>query len=329
MKLPKRVYKTKTRYYFKTHDNKSITLGKINATESEIIDAYYKALGISQQKNTFEVLWRRFLDSEAFQELKPRTQQDYYQHQKKLLAVFGDVDPADIEPVDVRKYMDLRGVSSKTQANHEKASMSRVFRWGYERGYVKHNPCEGVKKFTMKPRDVYINDREYHCIIKHAQEPIKIAMELAYLCAMRLGDILNLKWHQITPEGIFIEQSKTGKKQIKAYTERLNNVMTLAMQLFPPKTGDSYVVLNTTTKKQYHKKTFNTHFLEAKHLAEKELGQTIAGTFHDIKAKSISDYDGTIQDKQFFSGHKTESQVLIYDRKVKLSPTLNLPVIPL
>ena len=43
-------------------------------------------------------------------------------------------------------------------------------------------------------------------------------------------------------------------------------------------------------------------------------------TFHDIKAKAISDYDG--DDKKKFSGHKTDSQVRVYDRKLKLSPTL-------
>ncbi|MDT1909138.1 integrase, partial [Acinetobacter baumannii] len=44
---------------------------------------------------------------------------------------------------------------------------------------------------------------------------------------------------------------------------------------------------------------------------------------HDLKAKGISDYEGSGRDKQKFSGHKTESQVLVYDRKVKISPTLN------
>ncbi|EMQ4691832.1 integrase, partial [Escherichia coli] len=32
------------------------------------------------------------------------------------------------------------------------------------------------------------------------------------------------------------------------------------------------------------------------------------------------------RDKQLFSGHKTEGQVLIYDRKVKVSPTLDVPL---
>ncbi|HBR7307229.1 TPA: hypothetical protein L9294_001214 [Klebsiella aerogenes] len=49
-------------------------------------------------------------------------------------------------------------------------------------------------------------------------------------------------------------------------------------------------------------------------------------TFHNIKAKAISDYEGSSKEKQMFSGHKTESQVVTYDRKVKISPTLDVPM---
>ena len=41
--------------------------------------------------------------------------------------------------------------------------------------------------------------------------------------------------------------------------------------------------------------------------------------FHDIKAKSLSGYDG---DKQRFSGHKTAAQVATYDRKVAIVSVL-------
>ncbi|HDG5028538.1 TPA: integrase, partial [Klebsiella pneumoniae] len=33
-------------------------------------------------------------------------------------------------------------------------------------------------------------------------------------------------------------------------------------------------------------------------------------------------YEGSSKDKQIFSGHKTESQVLVYDRSIKITPTL-------
>jgi hypothetical protein len=59
----------------------------------------------------------------------------------------------------------------------------------------------------------------------------------------------------------------------------------------------------------------------------KKLGRKLVCTFHDLKAKGISDYEGSSREKQIFSGHKTESQVVVYDRKVKVSPTLDLPTL--
>ncbi|MCF3281340.1 integrase, partial [Escherichia coli] len=62
----------------------------------------------------------------------------------------------------------------------------------------------------------------------------------------------------------------------------------------------------------------------ARKAAANYLGRPLDCTFHDLKAKGISDYEGTGRDKQKFSGHKTESQVLVYDRKVKVTPTLDV-----
>lgn len=37
-------------------------------------------------------------------------------------------------------------------------------------------------------------------------------------------------------------------------------------------------------------------------------------TFHDLKAKGVSDFDG---DKKLASGHRTDAMVDVYDRKPK------------
>ncbi|MCL1073792.1 integrase [Shewanella dokdonensis] len=45
-------------------------------------------------------------------------------------------------------------------------------------------------------------------------------------------------------------------------------------------------------------------------------------TLHDIKAKGISDFEGTLSEKQQFSGHKTLAQVNDYDRRTAVVPTI-------
>lgn len=277
-----------------------------------------KLLKVEKKLLTFQQLWKKFLNSADYADLAPRTQKDYLAHEKYLLAVFGEAEAKAIKPEHVRRYMDARGKRSRVQANHEHSSMSRVYRWGYQRGFVPGNPCVGVDKFPKPQRDRYITDEEYMAIFTHATPAVKAAMEIAYLCAARVSDVLKMNWNQILDKGIFIQQGKTGIKQIKAWTERLNAAVDICREW-----GQDGPVIRTMYGERYSYKGFNEAWRKARNAASEELGRPLDCTFHDLKAKGISDYEGSGRDKQKFSGHKTESQVLVYDRKVKISPTLD------
>ncbi|HBB1303778.1 TPA: integrase, partial [Escherichia coli] len=157
------------------------------------------------------------------------------------------MDPDKIKPEHIRRYMDQRGLSSRTQANREKSFMSRVFRWGYERGYVQRNPCQGVKQFKEKARERYITDEEYQAVYEVSPDVVRVAMEIAYLCVARQSDVLSLQKDQLFDSGIYIRQGKTGVKQIKAWSPRLQKAIALARSL-PLKTGiSSLFVIHQTT----------------------------------------------------------------------------------
>ncbi|EEM2503394.1 TPA: integrase [Salmonella enterica] len=125
--------------------------------------------------------------------------------------------------------------------------------------------------------------------------------------------------------GIFIQQGDR-KKQIKVWTPRLQQALKTAQAECPKLTPDALVLYNND-RGQFIRKSFNTRWLKAVRAAQSEPGRQLDYTFHDLKAKAISDFEGSNKDKQIFSGHKTESQVLIYDRKAQISPTWNRPVI--
>lgn len=62
---------------------------------------------------------------------------------------------------------------------------------------MKGNPCKGVRKFTSRPRTVYISDEQYAAIYHEATPALCVAMEISYLCAARLGDVLDLRWDEV------------------------------------------------------------------------------------------------------------------------------------
>ncbi|MDF7681239.1 tyrosine-type recombinase/integrase [Enterobacteriaceae bacterium ESL0689] len=325
-KLPERVYKNKYSYVWKPTSKESVTICSIKESIGTVWKKYEELVNERDHAMTFRLLWQKFLAGAYYSELGSRTQKDYLEHGKKLLAVFGNVLADAIKPEHIRIYMDKRGLKSKTQANHEKSSMSRVYRWGYERGYVKSNPCTGVSKFKSVPRSRYITDAEYEAIYQEADAVTRVAMEIAYLCAARQADVLALRWRQITPQGVFIQQGKNSVRQIKQWSDRLRQVFELAKTFSTPGNPESCVIMGTHGR-GFGKRGFSHHWEDARQKASMKLGYSLDCTFHDLKAKGISDYEGSSRDKQLFSGHKTESQVLVYDRKIKVSPTLDKPPI--
>lgn len=321
--LPKRVYRGRSAYEFKHPDGRTIRLCTLDSDISVIWQNYEKL--ISDEKNivTFELLAAQFIASPDYLNLSATTQKDYIKYSLKVLPVFGKMNPNNIKPEHIRKYLDKRGLKAKTQANREKTFMSRVFRWGYERGKVKGNPCSGVRQFKEIPRDRYITDQEYNALYQSSPPVIQVAMELAYLCCARQHDVLTLKKDQLMESGIYIKQGKTGKKQIKGWSDRLRKVIKMAESL-PNKSGiPSLYVIHQQNGGKYTRDGFNSRWQAAREIAiQNHPDISFDFTFHDLKAKGISDLDGTLQDKQKISGHKTITQTARYDRKIQVVPVV-------
>jgi hypothetical protein len=301
----------------------SIKLGKLTEPKEIILAKYYAAVALhSEPTGAFAQLVREYFGGANYLALGVRTKKDYAGYGERLNKTFGKMNKYRIKPHHIRQYMDKRQNTSLVQANREHSFLSAVFSWGYENGKVKMNPCVGVRKFHEEPRDRYIEDWEYKAVLAEAyiKWPLLAAtMEISYCCAARQADVWKLTREQLRDTGIFIKQGKTGVKQIKEWNPRLRAAVDLALSV-QEVTNLKYVFCD---KKGHHpaQKTMGKWYAAARKLAkEKHDGHWVTDfTFHDLKAKSISDYDG---DKQQLSGHKTASQVAIYDRKVKVTPTL-------
>lgn len=115
----------------------------------------------------------------------PATQKDNLRELKQLYKFFDD-PPAALEtnePVHINQYLKFRS-SAHVRANREKALFSHI--WNYSRGQGLTNrdtPCRGIKGHKETGRDVYIEDDIYDLVLKHAELPLKDAIELAYLTA--------------------------------------------------------------------------------------------------------------------------------------------------
>ena len=321
--MPPRTYRGRSAYEFKPKNGGTIRLCDITSTPSQVWSAYEALINDRTDENTFSGLVENFFKSADFSELGTETQKDYRKYSLKVISVFGKMPPNSIKPEHVRKYLDKRGVKSRTQANREKAFMSRVFRWGFERGKVKGNPCKGVKQFKEIARDRYITNAEYAALYNVSPPVVQVAMELAYLCCARQADVLEMKKSQLVEEGIMIKQSKTSVAQIKAWSPRLESVIK-ACNALPLKSGMSSIfVVHQPSGSKYTRDGFNSRWMKAKEAAREAYPNLDFNfTFHDLKAKGISDLSGNIYDKQAISGHKNVEQTARYNRKITIVPVV-------
>lgn len=211
--------------------------------------AYEALINDRKEDNTLAGLVEAFFGSADFRALAKDTQSDYRKYSLKVPGVFGKMLPDALRPEHVRKYMDKRGLRSPTQANREKAFLSRVYRWEYEREMVKGNPTKGVRQFKEVARDRYITDEEYAAVYSVSPPVVQVAMGLAYLCCARHKDVLEMTKSQFVADGIMIKQSKTKVKQIKGWSDRLEAAVKLADTL-PLKSGMSsiFVLHQTNTR---------------------------------------------------------------------------------
>lgn len=321
--MPPRTCRGRSAFEFKPKNGGTIRLCGFESTPAQVWAAYEALINNKKDESIFDGLVDSFFNSGDFRELATETQKDYRKYAVKVLAVFGTMQPDYIKPEHIRKYMDKRGVKSRIQANREKAFISRVFRWGYERGMVKMNPCKGVKQFKESARTRYITNNEYDALYSVAPPVVKVAMELAYLCCARQADVLNMKTSQLIDEGILIQQSKTGVAQIKGWGSRLRSAVNMAT-LLPLNSGMSSIfVVHQPSGAGYTRDGFNSRWMKAKKEAKEKYPElNFDFTFHDLKAKGISDLSGSLYDKQAISGHKNASQTARYDRKIAIVPAV-------
>lgn len=306
--LPPRVYLGKSGYEYHPKGGGSKTIASKKATKHEVLEAY---LFHAKKGGAFSRLWEKYKESDGWQRLAESTRKDYLGAWAKLEPVFGHVAPRTVKAHHIRTYMDKR--TSKKRANVERILLRNIFNWAIEYNHVDENPCDRVRPYPMKARERYVTDAEYQEVYDKAPDVLKVFMELSYICAARGQDVRTLRVQGdvekdvsgIVEEGLYIRQGKTGKKQIKLWNNRLRAAVNMAkrvrgeklaksgvasMYLIPASSGKCYTAGGLKSLWRDYKTDF---------------------TFHDLKAKGISDFEG---DKQGFSGHADRRQMERYNR---------------
>jgi integrase len=309
--LPPRVYLKHGAYYYVTlPDRKWVRLGK---TDAEMYTALAKIKAVHAGAGTMIEYFDRY-EKEIIPTKAPRTQQDNLSEINNLKQAFGKMLPENIKPKHIYAYMDARGATAKTRANREKSLLSSVFSYMIRWGIVETNPCSVVKNFKETPRDRYVEDWEYQAVFALATPVMKAAMELTAIGGMRQGDILNLKYSDITEAGIPLKQGKTGKKQLFEWTPALREAIKLAQSHKRRADSIIYIIANERGQ-QYTSSGFKTNWQKLMNKALELEAIKERFTFHDLRAKAGSDSESDDEAKELLGHTSAATTKRVYRRK--------------
>lgn len=310
--LPPRMYLKHGAFYYvdrlgkwiRLSDNKAIALAKWAELESStpVIEGETR-----HAPGTLGALIQRYM-IEIAPKKSPRTYQDNQQEATNLLKVFSQVAIAAVRPMHIARYLDVRGVKAPVRANREISLLSHVFSYGMRWGMVDLNPCIGVAKHAEKGRDRYVTDAEFEGVKKLASPLIAALMDFAYLTALRKGDILSLRLDQIGDEGITIKQAKTGAKQLYEWTSGLREVVERARKINPVVRG--FCLFCNRRGQPYTDAGIKAMWNRVQIKWADAGGQRF--TFHDIRAKALTDAKRLGMDAQALAGHSTSAMTEHY-----------------
>ncbi|CCD30102.1 Phage integrase family protein [Candidatus Glomeribacter gigasporarum BEG34] len=261
----------------------------------------------------------------------------------KLMEFFDD-PPAplkEIKPVNIRQYLDWRirnarerliklgrkpkGNEGQVRANREKQLFSHIWNKAREWGYVDlANPCVGIKGYKEKGRqDIYIRDDLYQRVYEHAKQPLRDAMDLAYLTGQRPSDVLEMNEYAIDEGCLVVQQGKTGTKvriaivgELQALLERIRT----RKSKYNPR---NFALIVDERGQQFTLGRLQDAFAVAR---EKAGIRPEAFQFRDLRAKAASDKaeDTDLMSAQYQLGHASVTMTEHYIRNrrgKKVAPT--------
>jgi integrase len=224
----------------------------------------------------------------------------------RLKRVFGHIMPDGVTTQHCYRYVDERrtkdGKTAPVAAKHEIKLLGHVFAKAIRWGMATRNPVRQMEKEPRGKRSRYVTDEEFRVVYGLASERMRIAMDLALLTGLRRGDLLALKWGQVTEAGIEVHTSKTGAGLLFEVTPELDGVLERAKRV-TPQIPRRYV-LRTRAGKPYSAAGFSAIWqrLMRKHVA----AGGVAFTFHDLRRKNASDSEN-VKAAQERLGHADES----------------------
>ena len=313
--LPPRLRWQHGAYYYVSTVNGQRIWERLGTDYAQALEAWTeRERGHPIESRTVAAALDRYLQASAAR-LAPRTLAEYARQATRIKATFQGFNVDEIEPRHIGQYLDAH--PHKTAANREMALLSVAINHVRRLGWCRDNPVQGIKRNRETKRTRYLTDAELGALVAAAHDPQMAALiEIAYLTAARISDLLKIRLSDITPGELHIQQGKTGQRQgylitpaLQAASDQARSGRTVA---------SLYLFANRSTGQPYTLDGFESNWARL----VKRSGVRDCH-FHDLRAKSLTDaHRAKGRDyAQLLAGHASGEMT---ERYIKLRQTAEI-----
>lgn len=306
--LPSCVYLRSGSYYH-------VKAGKWTMIGSDLpsaLKAYAKIL--SAPKDKMPALVERYIEQLS---VAPATKRSYISAKNHLVKILVDMEPQEITAQDVRRiiacYKKQPGV-----ANSLKKVLVGSLELAFEEERVERNVARDVMSLKTVARDRYITDDEYSRLYSKASELMQMIMDMLYLTGQRIGDVLSIRYADISEDGITFKQEKTGARLLVSWTPDLAQTVSKARTYHQSVKG--LTLFHDHAGKKYRYERIRDQWETVCKRAGVENAH-----LHDIRAKAATDAKKQGMNSQVLLGHTTESSHRRYlrNKETPVTPALS------
>ena len=245
--------------------------------------------------------------AEASKRVQPSTLAAYRRAGEKCKAALRDFRIEQVRQTHVAQLLDHYGATASAATNHMRSVLKLAFDLAVSRGLCDANPVTAIPRRPTAKRTRYLSDAEYCAIWTAAPPQLRCIMDLCYLTAERIGDVLALRESDITAEGIQVDQRKTGKRLLHLWTPDLRAAIEAARALH----GAHRRLLLLAQRNGRPRGYRGVRDLWARACARAGIADA---HLHDLRAKSLTDAKRQGLDPKSLAGHSTEQTTIRYLR---------------
>ena len=163
----------------------------------------------SSSAYTVADLLQAYQKSAKFDKLAENTKQSYVSAIRKIERVWGEFPVNDLTPYYVRRAIDGEGWGGPTQ-NLVTAIIGAIYTWGRRNELTSGDPVKDIERPKGGEHQPWPDDLVEAALVCD-DDTVRLAVHLLYFTGQRIGDVLKMRWGDVRPDHIYVEQEKTGK----------------------------------------------------------------------------------------------------------------------